>query len=170
MNIELIVAMDRQGLIGQGNGIPWLGKLPADLARFKRVTMGHPVIMGRRTFESIGKALPGRTNIVISRDPRFRTQRHSNVLVARSRDEALALARNAAGASQAYICGGREIYELFLPDVVTMHITTVDHAFSGGGTLFPAYDRRDWKLIWDRSHQPDVHNHFPYTFALYDRY
>lgn len=122
MKIALIVATDLNGLIGRGNDLPW--HLPEDLKNFKAITMGHPILMGRNTFESIGKPLPGRTNIVITRNADFKAE---GVTVVHSLEEAL----GAANAETIFVIGGSSIYAEALPRAAVIYQTLVDDEFEG---------------------------------------
>ena len=136
MIVSLIVAMDDQGVIGQGCKLPW--RLPDDLRRFKSLTLGKPVIMGRKTHESIGKPLPGRENIVISRDPDYRSP---GCRVTDSLDSALAAC---ADAGEVMIAGGAEVYRASLPLADRIYLTEV-HARVNGDVHFPAFNRLEWR-------------------------
>jgi dihydrofolate reductase len=132
---SLIVAMSRNRVIGHENDMPW--RLPADIAHFKRVTMGHPVIMGRKTFESIGKALPGRLNIVVTRTPGWSAPGCKAV-------GSLDAAFGAAGpADEVFVIGGGELYAQALPGADRIYLTEVD-AILEGDTLFPVLDASQW--------------------------
>lgn len=128
MIVSLIAAMAENRVIGRDGALPW--HLPADLARFKALTLGHPVIMGRKTFAAIGRPLPGRLNIVLSRQPAFRP---AGVLVARSLAEALQLA---AGAVEVFICGGGQLYREALPLAERIYLTIINREYPGD-TVFP---------------------------------
>ena len=134
--IVLVAAIARNGVIGADGGMPW--HLPADLKHFKAVTLGHPVVMGRRTFESIGRALPGRRNVVVSRSLQ---QAPDGCLLADSLDHAVA----AADAETVMVIGGGELYRQALPRARRMELTLIDAA-PEGDTRFPAWSPRDWKL------------------------
>src|SRR5262245_32482835 len=124
MQLSLIVAMDRKGVIGRAGGLPW--RLSADLKRFKALTMGHHLIMGRKTFDSLGRPLPGRVMVVISREkarPEVRDQKSDAVAVVRSLDDALKMA---AGDAEVFVIGGGQIFELALPRVERMYVTWVE--------------------------------------------
>jgi len=136
MIISIIAAMDRNHLIGNENQLPW--HLPADFAHFKSVTMGKPIIMGRKTFESIGKPLPGRTNIVLSRNP---DTCFDGVVCVSNFDEAVAAVSDA---EEVMIIGGSTIYEMLLPQTDRMYLTFVDGDFDGDA-WFPAYDENQWR-------------------------
>lgn len=146
--INLIVARARNGVIGRGNEIPW--KIPGEQALFKRVTMGHPVIMGRKTWESIvkiaGRALPGRRNIVVTRNASYVAP---GAEVAASLDAALALCADAA---EVFVIGGAELYAQALPAAQRAYVTEIDADFEGD-TFFPALDPRAWREI-AREHRP----------------
>jgi dihydrofolate reductase len=161
MRISLIAAMGERGVIGAGGNIPW--HLPADFKHFKEITMGHPIIMGRKTFESIGRPLPGRTNIVITRDAGYR---FGGVVVALSPDAALAAAAAADGADEAFVIGGAEMYKLFLPQADRVYLTKVSGAFEGDA-FFPELDKKEWRLINAEPHARDAHNPFDYAFLTY---
>ncbi len=136
MLISIIVAMDRNRLIGNNNQLPW--HLPADFAHFKSVTMGKPIIMGRKTYESIGKPLPGRTNIVLSRNTE--TQFEGTVCVSNFED-AVAVVPDV---KEIMIIGGSTIYEMLLPIVNRMYITYVDAEFKGDA-WFPEFNESQWQ-------------------------
>ena len=134
--LALIVAWARGGVIGKDGELPW--HEPEDLAYFKRVTMGHAILMGRKTFESIGRPLPGRRNIVLSRDPSFRApgcEVHTDL------EAALASARETDACP--FVIGGAGIYQLALPRATTLHVTEID-AEVEGDTHFPDFDEADW--------------------------
>lgn len=135
MELVIIASVAENGVIGRKGKMPW--HIPADMKRFRRLTMGKPVIMGRKTFESVGR-LGGRTNIVISRRKNFAP---ANVVVARSLKEAL---RRCKGFDTAYVIGGGEVYKQFLPYVKRMEITHV-HRKIAGDTYFPRINRKKWK-------------------------
>lgn len=158
--ISFVVARDRGGVIGKENALPW--HMPADLKHFRRLTLGKPVVMGRRTFESMGRALDKRTNIVLTRDPEFRAE---DVLVARSADEALALT---GGADEVMVIGGAEIFRLFLPLADRQYVTEIDASVEGD-VRFPEVDRSQWREVEREAHPPDAKNPHPYTFVTLER-
>lgn len=160
MLITIIAAMDRNRLIGEGNQLPW--RLPADLRRFKALTMGKPIVMGRRTHESIGKALPGRRNIVLSRDPDFRAP---GCEVAESLEDALELC---ADDDEMMIIGGAQLYAEALPRADRMHLTLLDASFNGDA-WFPAYDRRQWRETSREDHDAGSDSPCPYSFVDLER-
>jgi dihydrofolate reductase len=158
--LSLIVAMDENRLIGSGNGLPW--RLPADLAFFKRTTMGKPIIMGRKTFDSIGRALPGRRNIVITRDPQFSAP---DCEIAGDVDEALALC---AQADEIMLIGGASLYEQTLPRANCLYVTRIHHDFEGD-TWFPEFDESEWRLETRTDFEPDSRNVYAYSFIKFVR-
>lgn len=136
--VSLIVAMTNDRVIGADNGLPW--RLPADLKRFKAITMGKPILMGRKTWESIGRPLPGRRNIVISRNPEYVAE---GAEVLASLEDALAAS---ADAEEVMIMGGANIYEQALPLVDKMYLTLIDLDVAGDAH-FPAFDMGDWQQV-----------------------
>jgi dihydrofolate reductase len=164
MTISLIVAMSRNQVIGRDNALPW--RLPADLARFKRLTMGHPLIAGRKTWEAIGRALPGREMIVVTRQPGYAAE---GARVARSLDEALELAAGGRAADdEVFVGGGAEIYRQALPRAHRLYLTLL-HEDIPGDTRFPPWDESEWRLVSREDHAADEKNPYPYSFLLYER-
>jgi dihydrofolate reductase len=160
MRLALIVAMTPDRVIGRDGTLPW--RLPADLRRFKRLTLGHAVIMGRRTFASIGKPLFGRDNIVLTRQRDFAAP---GCRVAHSAEEALELARTAAGV---FVIGGAEVYAAFLPQAERIYLTLVQAPLPGD-TRFPALVPEEWREV-ERSEQPaDAENPHACTFLVLER-
>jgi dihydrofolate reductase len=153
--VSAIVATDERGGIGHGGRLPW--HLPNDLKRFKALTMGKPIVMGRRTFDSIGRALPGRRNIVVSRRPGLVIDGCS---VVPSIAAALAAAADAA---EVCVIGGAEIYRLALPLAGLVHLTKV-HATVEADTFFPALDAADWEEIAREHHPADERHAHSYSF------
>ena len=162
MLISAIVATAHHHVIGQGNQIPWY--LPADLAWFKRSTLGHFVLMGRNSFRSIGRPLPKRTNVVITRDPFFTAE---GVLIAHSIREALELAFD-AGETEAFIIGGGEIYRQSADLWDRVYLTEVDLTVEGD-TFFPELDPAEWRETWREAHAPDEKNEYAFTFRILER-
>jgi dihydrofolate reductase len=152
MKRSLVVAVARNGVIGRDNALPW--RLPADLAHFKRVTMGRPIVMGRRTYESIGKPLPGRKNIVVTRD---RAYRAPGCTVVTSLDEAWQAAN---GADEVCVIGGTTLFEETLPLTDVIHLTEVE-AEVEGDTWFPPFDRSEWDEKEIARHPADDRNAYP---------
>jgi dihydrofolate reductase len=157
---SLIVAMSRNGVIGRDNGMPW--HLPADLAHFKRITLGHPVIMGRRTRESIGRALPGRRNIVVSRTTGFVAP---GAEVVATLDDAW---RAVAGSDEAFVIGGAQLYAAALPAADRIYLTEID-AEIPGDTTFPPFDRAGWRQTLLGDQPADGRNPFRLRFLLLER-
>lgn len=154
--------MTENRLIGRGGQLPW--RLSADLKRFKSLTMGHHLVMGRKTFESIGRPLPGRTSIVLTRQSKpgpFAPE----IAIAASLDDALAKAR---GDEEVFVVGGAEIYALALPRTERLYVTWVD-ADVEGDTFFPELDLSQWRLASEEAHPADAKNDYPTRFAVYDR-
>lgn len=162
MRISLIVAMDEGLVIGSEGGMPW--HLPADLKFFKSVTMGKPLIMGRATWESIGKPLPGRTNIVVTTNPAYQAP---GCRVAGSIDEALAIARE-GNSEEVMIIGGGRIYEQTLDRADRIYLTRIG-AHLVGDTYFPVFDRDEWQEVSREQHAADGDNPFELTFLILDR-
>ena len=158
--LTLIVARARNGVIGKDNAIPW--KIPGEQAYFKRVTMGHPIIMGRKTWESIGRPLPGRRSIVVTRNAAFAAP---GTDVVTSLDDALALV---AGVPEAFVIGGAELYRLALPRAARLLITEIDHDFDGD-TYFPAPDPAQWRESSRDHHAPTAERPFAVDYAEYVR-
>ncbi|MFQ1932293.1 type 3 dihydrofolate reductase [Aeromonas veronii] len=162
MKISMIAAMAHDRVIGKDNQMPW--HLPADLAHFKRVTLGKPVLMGRKTFESIGRPLPGRRNLVISRNPDYQAE---GIEVVGSVEAALALL---AGCSveELMVIGGGHLYAEMLPSADCLYLTRIDLAVEGD-TRFPAFDDGQWQLVDCESHPADEKNPSPYSFETWQR-
>jgi len=160
MRRSLVVAMSRNRTIGRDNQLPW--RLPADLAFFKRITMGKPVIMGRHTYESIGKPLPGRLNIVVSGDPDYRAP---GCTVAHSMEEAY---RAAGNAEEVAIIGGSSIFEAALPRADVIYLTEVD-ADVEGDVFFPPFDRSQWRETELERHAPDARHAYPFRILRLER-
>lgn len=160
MLISIIVAAAENGVIGSNNQLPW--RLPDDLRRFKALSMGKPIVMGRRTFESIGRPLPGRLNIVISRQSHLRVE---GATVVKSIDDALA----AAGpALELVVIGGAEIYRQILPRTSTIHLTRV-HARVAGDVSFPQLDPEQWREIAVERHPADERHPHAFSFVTLQR-
>jgi dihydrofolate reductase len=157
---SLIVARARNGVIGRDNALPW--HLPADLAHFRRTTLGHPVIMGRRTWESIGRPLPGRENLVVSRRAGYSAP---GARVVQSLEEAW---RTVAGAGEAFVIGGAGLYEAALPGADRIYLTEIE-ADVEGDTRFPALQEGDWIATIQGEHGADERNAFGMRFVLLSR-
>lgn len=162
--ISIIAALDKNRLIGSTKGLPWY--LPADLVHFKKVTLGKPVIMGRRTHETIGKPLPERKNIVLTRDEDFRAP---GCIVVHSTEEALRkAAEHPPAGGEIMIIGGGQIYKEFLPLTDRMYLTLIDHEFTGD-VYFPEFDWNEWREVKREEHEPDSKNPYKYTFVTLER-
>ena len=154
--IALIAAMDRARAIGRGNAMPW--HLPDDLKRFKAITTGKTVLMGRKTFESIGRALPKRRNIVLTRDPRFRAE---GVQVVRSFEDALE--------DDLMVIGGGEVYALALPIATHLHLTFVDTQIAGADAFFPEWNPLEWREVAKEHHPADDRHAFAFDWVDFER-
>ena len=162
MRIALIVAMAHGRVIGQGGGLPW--HLPADLKHFKSVTMGKPIIMGRATHESIGRALPGRQNIVLTRQPSYAAPGCTVV----STPEAALEAATADAPDEVMVIGGAAVYEAFLPMARRLYLTEIDGDLPGD-TFFPEIDFTQWKESTRDVFPADETNPHAYAFIRYER-
>ena len=160
MLISVIVAASTNNVIGVRGELPW--RLAADLAHFKNVTMGKPVIMGRLTWDSIGRPLPGRQNIVVTRNPDFVADGCDVVA-----SPAAAL-RAAGNEKEVMVIGGSQIYELFLPKARRLYLTRV-HAKIEGDARFPDLHHNDWHLVSRDAHSADAVNDYPFEFRTYER-
>jgi dihydrofolate reductase len=160
--ISAIVAVSKNGVIGQNGQIPWY--LPADLKYFKKVTMGYPVIMGRKSFISIGRPLPGRENIVITRDIYFVA---SGCFVARNISEAIEIAA-ATGKEEVFIIGGGEIYQQSIDLWDKLYLTKVDIEVEGD-VFFPELNWEEWEIVSEEKHQGDDRNECGYNFQIFTK-
>ena len=158
--VTLIVAVADSGVIGRDNTLPW--HLPEDLKRFKRLTMGKPIVMGRKTFESIGKPLPGRQNIVLTRDANYR---RDGVTVVHDVDAAL---RATGAATEIMIIGGADLFRLFLPRAARVHLTRV-HGDIAGNVMWPALDDRKWSVVTRETHAADERHLYAMTFEVWEK-
>lgn len=158
--LHLIAALSRNRCIGRDNALPW--RLPDDLKRFKALTMGAPILMGRKTWESLGRPLPGRLNLVLSRDPAWSAEGAVRV---DSIDDALA---RCDGAPAMWVIGGGQIYAQALPLAVQLHLTEV-HADVDGDTWFPPVDPQLWQASWREPHAADERHALPFDFVTYER-
>jgi dihydrofolate reductase len=160
VTISFVVAYDRNRAIGRDNKIPW--RLPDDMKRVRELTIGKPLIMGRRTWESIGRPLPQRTSIVLTRDPGFKCD---GCLIARTPDEAMELA---GAAPEIIVFGGARVFEDFLPRADRIYLTEVD-ADVGGDTFFPPLDPGDWEVVEAVEHPADERHPYDFSFLTLDR-
>lgn len=158
--LSLCVALDENALIGNNNALPW--HLPADLKHFRNITMGKPIIMGRKTYESIGHALPGRLNIVLTNNINFNLD---NCTVMHTIKEILSFSKKY---NESVVIGGAKLYESFLPQVQRMYITRI-HAEFIGDTYFPNYDSTEWREIQKQTYLADKKNSYNYSFSILER-
>ena len=158
--LSLVAAVAENGVIGRGRAMPW--HLPADLAHFKRVTLGKPIVMGRRTYEAIGRPLPGRRNIVVTRSPGFVG---AGVESAAGLTEAIALTRDV---EEIMVIGGGELYAAALPIACRIYLTRV-HAAVAGDTHFPEFDPAEWEEVAREERAADEKNAFALTFLVLER-
>lgn len=161
--LTLIAALDRNRAIGRGNTLPW--HLPDDLKRFKALTLGKPVLMGRKTAESLGRALPKRRNLVLTRSGRVPFEGMDAV---DSIDAAIALAQ-ADGATELCVIGGGELYALALLHAARMHLTHVETVVDGCDAFFPAFDPAQWRVVAREAHAADERHAFAFAFVDYAR-
>lgn len=162
MVVSLIVAVSKNGVIGRDGDLPW--HLPIDLRHFKSTTMGHHLIIGRRTWDELGRALPGRTMVVITRSRRFEAE---GATVVHSLEEAVEVAEND---DEPFIGGGAHIYRMALSrDLVDRLYITRVHAEIDGDTYFPEVDFEAWKLVFEERHEADEKNEFACTFEVWER-
>ena len=164
LRLVLIVALDRNRAIGKGNALPW--HLPDDLRRFKALTLGKPVLMGRRTAESLGRALPGRLNLVMTRSGRVP---FAGMRAVSSLDEALRIVAE-QGARELCVIGGAEIYAQALPRATDLRLTRVDTMVEDADTFFPAYDEGAWQAIARERRSSDARHPFDFEFVDYVRF
>lgn len=164
MILSIIAAVARNGVIGRDNDLPW--RLPADLKYFRARTLGRPCLMARKTFESLGGGLKGRTNIVLTSQEDFRAE---GAIVVHSIDEGLRVAEEHLGeGEEVMILGGATLYEQILPRVDRMYITEVD-AEPQGDTTFPEFDESAWKIVARDDHEADERNPHDYSFVVRER-
>jgi dihydrofolate reductase len=160
MNISIIVAISENNAIGKNNQLLW--HLPADLKHFKEITSGHPILMGRKTYDSIGRPLPNRRNIVITRQQDLQI---AGVEIVNSVDEAIALCANEA---EVFIIGGAEIYKSAIANTNRIYLTTVHQHFDADA-FFPLIDYKDWEETTQEYHTADEKNNVAYTFSTLER-
>lgn len=160
MPVYIIAAMDRNRVIGKGGALPW--KLPADLKHFAAITRNNTVVMGRKTYESIGARLPDRRNIVISTSKELIAP---GCLVVPSFEAAM---ENVFPTENVFAIGGGSVYEAAMPLAERLYLTEID-AEIDGDTFFPEFNRDEWKEVSREHHEPDEKNQYPYDFVLYER-
>ncbi|MBM7602098.1 dihydrofolate reductase [Metabacillus crassostreae] len=159
--ISLIVAMDENRLIGKDNQLPW--HLPQDLAYFKRMTMNHKIVMGRKTYESIGRPLPGRENIILTRDHSYKMD---GCKVLHSIEEILELSKNTD--ENIFVIGGAEIFKEILPYSDRLYMTHIHHNFEGD-TFFPQLKETDWETLSVEAGIKDIKNPYEFDFVIYQK-
>lgn len=160
--IVLIAALDRAWAIGKDNALPW--HLPADLKRFKALTLGKPMLMGRRTAESLGRALPGRRNLVLTRSGRAP---FAGMQAVASLQQALAIAGD--DGQELCVIGGGDVFALALPIATGIHLTWVDTVVANADAFFPRFPPEEWREIAREHHAPDAAHAFAFDFADYER-
>lgn len=176
--ISIIVAVSKNGVIGKKGQLPWY--LPADLKRFKKLTMGHPIIMGRKTYESIGRTLPGRTNIVVTRNKNLwnlggstkgceiQEEGSGSCVVVESLDEAIRVGKNSPGGAEVFVIGGSEIFNQAMPIADKIYMTTIDEIIDGD-ILMPKIDMSMWQETHREKFSADEKNIYNYEFINYER-
>jgi dihydrofolate reductase len=160
--ISLVVAAAKNNTIGKDNQMPW--HLPNDMKHFKNITWGMPVVMGRKTFESLGKPLAGRKNIVITRQPRWKAE---GTIAVKSLDDALFVAKE-TDAKEVMVIGGGEIYRMAFEKAKRIYLTRVE-AEPEGDTFFPELDPKVWHLVSQKDHDADEKNKYAYSFQVWER-
>lgn len=163
MTISAIVAISENNAIGKDNQLPW--HLPEDLKFFKRTTMGKPVLMGRKTFDSLGRPLPGRLNIVLSRG---NVALPESVLLYHSLEEGIDKLKD-SDSDEVFIIGGGQIFEEAMDLIDRLYITEVHTTIEGANAFFPDVDHSHWKLVWEEKHHADEKHQYDYTFKQYER-
>lgn len=160
MKLTAVVAIDENRVIGFENKLPW--NMPADLQHFKKVTLGKPILMGRKTYESIGRPLPKRRNVIISRDPNFAVE---GCEVYPSIDAALTVLTDCP---EVMLIGGAQLFSQLLPKLTNLELTIIHHEFKGD-TYFPKIDFTQWREMHREAHQANEQNPYPYTFLSYEK-
>lgn len=161
--ISAIAAMDENRLIGVNNQLPWY--IPADLKHFKTLTSGHPILMGRKTYESIGRPLPNRLNIILTTNPKF----NAPGCVVVSSLEAGIDAAVEQKKEEIFIIGGSEVYNQLMERIQRLYLTIIHHQFEDGDAYFPKINPNEWNEIARESHKADEQNEFDYSFVTFDR-
>lgn len=160
MKLTAVVALDENRVIGLDNKLPW--NMPADLQHFKKITLGKPILMGRKTYESIGRPLPKRRNIIISRDKNFAAD---GCEIFASPDAALHALQDCP---EVMLIGGAQLFSQLLPKLTHLELTTIHHQFMGD-TFFPELDFTQWQEITRETHPADAENPYSYTFLSYEK-
>jgi dihydrofolate reductase len=168
MKISMIAAMGNHNVIGFNNQLPW--HLPADLQYFKQCTLHKPIIMGRSTFESIGRILPGRQNIVVTRNLNYKINapvpENASLTIVHSLEEAIANLR--VNTTEAMIIGGSTLFNEALPKTDRLYLTLIHHDFKGD-TFFPKIDQNQWQEMWREDHKADEKNQYDYSFVVLEK-
>ncbi len=162
MKISAIAARASNGVIGKDGGLPW--HLPDDLKFFKRTTSGHHIIMGRKSFDALGKPLKNRTNIVLTQDKDYRTD---DIVIAHSLERAIDYARN-RNEDECFIAGGAEVYRQALPILDRMYLTEI-HARIDGDTYYPDFQEEHWEQTQSEDHEKDDRHAYPFTFRILEK-
>jgi len=162
MNVSIIAAVSKNFVIGYKGKIPWY--IPEDLKRFKKITSGHHIIIGRKTYEAIGHPLPDRTNVVITRNKKYKAQ---GCVIVNSFKEAVMFAKKNKE-KEAFIIGGEQVYNLALPIADKIYLTRVHHNFKGD-SFFPKINTDNWKEISGQNHPKDKNHPFPYDFIIFEK-
>ena len=160
MIVSIIVAMDVNRVIGKDNSLPW--RLPRELQNVKKTTMGHPIILGRKNYESIGRPLPGRRNIILTRDHNFQAE---GCEITHTKEDVYKLCE---GEEEIFIFGGEQIYKLFLDEVNRIYVTKIHHEFDGD-TYFPSIDEKEWKEVFVEQGITDEKNPYIYYYHILER-
>lgn len=162
MTLSIIVAASENNVIGINNHLPW--HLPVDMKYFKDTTMGKPIVMGRKSFEELGRVLPGRPNIMITRQPEYAAE---GLYIVPSLEAGIEKAKT-FGTEEIFITGGGEIFKMALPIIDRLYLTRV-HAEVTGDTYFPEFDPRGWKLVKNERHEKDEKHQYALTFQVWER-
>jgi dihydrofolate reductase len=162
MTLSAITAVSQNNVIGLHNDLPW--HLPADMRFFKSTTMGHVVVLGRKSYEAFGKAYPGRTNIVITRQQNYALP---DAIVVHSLEEAIRKAKTIEQ-QEIFILGGAQIFRQSMPLIDRIYLTRIYHDFEGDA-FFPTMNTKEWKLVKDEKHEPDEKNKYRYAFQTWER-
>jgi dihydrofolate reductase len=165
MNVSLVVAMSENGVIGRDGDMPW--RLSSDLQRFRRLTMGHAIVMGRKTFDSIGRLLPGRTTIILSRQADYQVE--GAIVLAELSEASVAASTACPETDELFVIGGGQIYELALPLASTIYLTRVETHIHDGDTWFPEVDWNQWNRTHEEAIPADEKNQYPTTYEIWRR-
>lgn len=162
--ITMVAAAGENNTLGKDSDLLW--HLPDDFKRFKKLTLNHPIVMGRKTYDTFPKLLPQRTHIIVTRQQGYAAE---GCLVAHSIEEGIALAKKADGADEICIIGGGEIYKLALPYADKIELTRIHHAFEGGDAFFPEFDLAEWELTEAVHHPVDERHRYDFSYLTYHR-